>query len=206
VFSLCLVAEICARVVIRHSTTALVQNSAPFRAARWHGTRQNVLVDPRLADSIDRRIIDQLRIDGRRSFGEIGRYVGLSEASVRSRYNRLRKLGIVQVVGMSDAPKLGEVEAHISIQVRGVTVESVARQLAAHPEVKFVGAALGAFDLMLDVRCADNEHLSKFLHETVRRIRGIERLETATVLEVLVDTYLWAGFREALDRPAKSNR
>jgi Lrp/AsnC family transcriptional regulator for asnA, asnC and gidA len=165
-----------------------------------------VIVDPRLADSVDRRIIDQLRIDGRRSFGEIGRYVGLGEAAVRSRYNRLRKLGIVQVVGMSDAPRLGEVEAHVSIQVRGVTVESVARQLAKHSEVKFVGAALGAFDLMLDVRCADNEHLSKFLHDTVRRIRGIERLETATVLEVLEDTYLWAGFREAVDRPAKPNR
>lgn len=163
---------------------------------------QNNGVDPQLADSIDRRIIDQLRIDGRRSFGEIGRYVGLSEAAVRSRYNRLRKLGIVQVVGMSDAPKLGEIEAHISIQVRGVTVDSVARQLAAHPEVKFVGAALGAFDLMLDVRCADNNHLSQFLHETVRRIRGIERLETATVLEVLEDSYLWAGFREATNRQA----
>jgi Lrp/AsnC family transcriptional regulator for asnA, asnC and gidA len=168
--------------------------------------KQNVLVDPRLADAIDRRIIDQLRIDGRRSFGEIGRHVGLSEASVRSRYNRLRKLGIVQVVAMSDAPKLGEVEAHISIRVRGVTVESAARQLAAHPEVKFVGAALGAFDLMLDVRCADNEHLSKFVHETARRIRGIERLETATVLEVLEDSYLWAGFREAIDRPTKPDR
>jgi Lrp/AsnC family transcriptional regulator, regulator for asnA, asnC and gidA len=159
-------------------------------------------MDPLAADSIDRRIIDQLRIDGRRSFGEIGRYVGLSEASVRSRYNRLRKLGIVQVVGMSDAPRLGEVAAHISIKVRGVTVAGVARQLAGHPEVKFVGAALGAFDLMVDVRCDDNEHLSTFVHETVRRIRGIERLETATVLEVVEDTYLWAGFRDATDRPA----
>ncbi len=61
---------------------------------------------------------------------------------------------------MSDAPKLGEVEAHISIQVRGVPVESIARQLVAHPEVKFVGAALGSFDLVLDVRCDDDEHLS----------------------------------------------
>ena len=160
-------------------------------------------MDPRLADSADRRIIDQLRIDGRRSFGEIGRYVGMSEASVRARYNRLRKLGIVQVVGMSDAPKLGEVEAHISIQVRGVPVESIARQLVAHPEVKFVGAALGAFDLVRDVRCDDNEHLSKFVHETVRRVRGIERLETVTVLEVLKDSYLWEGFREAIDRPVQ---
>jgi Lrp/AsnC family transcriptional regulator, regulator for asnA, asnC and gidA len=152
------------------------------------------------ADTMDRRIIDQLRIDGRRSFSEIGRHIGLSEAAVRSRYNRLRKLGIVQVVGMSDALRLGEVSAHVLLQVRGVTVESVAMQLAAFPEVKFVGAMLGAYDLVLDVQCKDNTHLSRFLHETVRRIRGIERLETMTVLEVLVDSYLWAGFRDPVDR------
>ena len=151
-------------------------------------------------DDFDRKIIDQLRIDGRRSFGEIGRYVGLSEASVRQRYNRLLDLGIVQVVAMSDAPKLGEVEAHVSVRVRGVTVESVARQLASHPEVKLVGATLGAFDLIVDVRCDDVAHLSTFVHDTARRIRGIESLETSTVLEILKDTYLWEGFREPVTR------
>lgn len=152
-------------------------------------------MDPMAADDLDRRIIDQLRIDGRRSFGEIGRYVGLSEAAVRTRYNRLRKLGIVQVVGMSDALKLGELTAHVAIEVRGVKLEIVAAQLSNFAEVKFVGAALGAYDLMLDLRCQDNAHLSTFLHETLRRVRGIERLETLTVLEVVTDSYLWAGFR-----------
>lgn len=147
-------------------------------------------------DAHDRDIIDQLRIDGRQSFGAIGHTVGLSETSVRQRYNRLLSLGIVQVVGMSDAPRLGEVEAHLSLRIRGVTVESVAHKLAAHPEVKFVGACLGSFDLSVDLRCDDIQHLSKFLHESVRRIRGIEHLETSTILEVLKDTYLWAGFRE----------
>jgi Lrp/AsnC family transcriptional regulator for asnA, asnC and gidA len=159
-------------------------------------------MDPLAADDLDRRIIDQLRIDGRRSFGEIGRYIGLSEAAVRSRYNRLRKLGIVQVVGMSYALKLGDVEAHVAIEVRGVTVETVAAQLCAFAEVKFVGAALGAYDLVLDVRCEDNAHLSRFLHDKLRRIRGIARMETLTILEVAVDSYLWAGFRQPVDRPA----
>ena len=155
-----------------------------------------------LVDSIDRIVIDQLRIDGRQSFGEIGRAIGRSEANVRQRYNRLLSLGIVQVVGMSDAPRLGEVEAHLSLRIRGVTVESVAHKLVNHPEVKFIGACLGAFDLSIDLRCADIQHLSKFVHETVRRIRGIEHLETTTVLEVLKDSYLWAGFRESQEEHA----
>jgi Lrp/AsnC family transcriptional regulator for asnA, asnC and gidA len=158
-------------------------------------------------DDFDRKIIDQLRIEGRRSFGVIGRYVGLSEASVRQRYHRLLDLGIVQVVAMSDAPRLGEIEAHLSLRVRGVTVSSVARQIASHVEVKYVGATLGAFDLSVDVRCADVSHLSSFVHDTVRRIRGIETLETSTVLEILKDTYLWEGFREPVSRftPTPSN-
>ena len=155
-------------------------------------------------DAHDRDIIDQLRIDGRKSFGEIGRAIGLSEASVRQRYNRLLSLGIVQVVGMSDAPRLGEVEAHLSLRIRGVTVESVAHRLAVHPEVQFVGACLGSFELSVDLRCHDIQHLSKFVHETVRQIPGIEHLETSTILEVLKDTDLWEGFREPqVLRPAE---
>lgn len=158
--------------------------------------RDNGLVRTKPVDAHDRDIIDQLRIDGRQSFGEISRAIGLSEASVRQRYNRLLSLGIVQVVGMSDAPRLGEVEAHLSLRIRGVTVESVAHKLATHPEVKFIGACIGSFDLSVDLRCDDIQHLSNFVHETVRRIRGIEHLETSTILEVLKDTYLWEGFRE----------
>jgi Lrp/AsnC family transcriptional regulator for asnA, asnC and gidA len=147
-------------------------------------------------DAIDRKIIDQLRIDGRRSFAVIGRNVGLSEPSVRARYRRLSKAGIVQVVGMPDAPKLGEIEVHVAIRVRGVSVASVAKQLAAVPEIKFIASSVGAFDLLLDMRCQDVVHLSAILNERIRRVHGVHHVETMTVLEVMKDTYLWAGFRE----------
>jgi len=147
-------------------------------------------------DTIDRKIIDQLRIDGRRSFAVIGRNVGLSEPSVRARYRRLSKAGIVQVVGMSDAPKLGEIEVHVAIRVRGVAVGTVAKQLATVPEIKYIASAVGAYDLILDLRCDDVIHLSGILNERVRRVNGVHDLETLTVLEVMKDSYLWAGFRE----------
>lgn len=151
-------------------------------------------------DDVDRMIIDQLRIDGRRSFGEIGRQVNLTEASVRSRYRRLAARGIVQVAGMTDAVKLGELEVHLAIRVRSVPVAAVARQLARFPEIKFVATCVGPYDLITDVRCRDVTHLSELLTDRVRRINGIERAEALTVLEVTKDTYLWAGFREPQDR------
>jgi len=160
-------------------------------------------VELEAVDVIDRKIIDQLRIDGRRSFGEIGRYVGLSEASVRGRYKRLLGLGVVQVVGMPNSLKLGSLESHLSLRVRGATVESVALAVAEFPEVKFVGACIGSFDLMIDVRCDDAKHLSEFLTETLRRVHGIDAVETAAVMEILKDEYVWAGFREPSNRATR---
>lgn len=104
-------------------------------------------------DVLDRKIIDQLRADGRRSFTEIGRYVGLSEAGVRNRYKRLVALGVVQVVGMHNSLRLGRSEAHVFLRVRGHELETVAANLAAFDEVKFVAACVGPFDLSMDVRC-----------------------------------------------------
>ncbi|WP_291048632.1 Lrp/AsnC family transcriptional regulator [Herbiconiux sp.] len=154
-------------------------------------------------DVIDRKIIDQLRLDGRRSFGQIARYVGLSEGSVRQRYHRLLALGVVQVVGMPNSPRLGWVEARLSIRVRGATVESVARALADLPEVRFVGACIGSFDLSVDVRCDDQEQMNAFLIDRVRTVLGIDALETDTVLEIVKDEYLWSGFRDPVGRPTR---
>jgi Lrp/AsnC family transcriptional regulator for asnA, asnC and gidA len=160
-------------------------------------------VELEAVDVIDRKIIDQLRIDGRRSFGQIARYVGLSEGSVRQRYNRLLALGVVQVVGMPNTPKLGYTGVHLSIRVRGATVESVARALAAMPEVQYVGACIGSFDLTVDVRCDGPDELTAFLGDRVRSITGIDALETATVLEIIKDEYVWSGFREPTGRPTR---
>jgi len=160
-------------------------------------------MDIEAVDVIDRKIIDQLRIDGRRSFGEIGRYVGLSEGSVRARYKRLLGLGIVQVVGMANGTRIGFLEVHLSIRVRGATVASVAGALAEMPEVKYVAACIGSYDLTVDARFDDHPALVGFLTEKIRRVPGIETIETATTLDVVKDTYLWAGFRDPVTRPTR---
>ena len=151
-------------------------------------------------DVIDRKIIDQLRVDGRRSFGQIARYVGLSEASVRQRYHRLLDLGVVQVIGMPNSPRIGLVEARLSVRVRGERIDTVARALAEFPIVRFVGACIGTWDLTVDVRCDTQEQLTDFLTESIRAVPGVAEFVTANVLEVVKDEYLWSGFREPMGR------
>ncbi|WP_205823074.1 MULTISPECIES: Lrp/AsnC family transcriptional regulator [Actinomycetes] len=151
-------------------------------------------------DVIDRKIIDQLRLDGRRSFGQIARYVGLSEASVRQRYKRLLDLGVVQVIGMPNSPKLGLLEVRLSIRVRGTTVDAVAHALSALSPVKYVGACIGAYDLIVDVRCETQTELTAFLTDTLHTIPGIAVVDTTNILEVIKDEYLWSGFRDPVGR------
>ncbi|MEV7865643.1 Lrp/AsnC family transcriptional regulator [Streptomyces sp. NPDC088124] len=149
-----------------------------------------------MIDDLDRQIIDQLRVDGRRSFGEIGRSIGLSEASVRARFGRLRRMNVLQVVGMTDSVKVGEIEVHLAVKVHHMPVALVARELSRMPEVRYVASCVGPYDLITDVRCQDLGHLAELLTERVRRVNGVAHAEALTVLEVIKDSYLWAGFRE----------
>ena len=57
--------------------------------------------------ALDKRIIEHLQTDGRRPFTQIANDLGVSEAAVRARTNRLIERGILQVVGVTDPLKLG---------------------------------------------------------------------------------------------------
>ncbi|OBB85274.1 Lrp/AsnC family transcriptional regulator [Mycolicibacterium peregrinum] len=149
-------------------------------------------------DDFDRRIIDQLRIDGRKAFSEVGRAVGLSEGAVRNRYARLQRLGVVQVVGMADSPRIGELLVHLCLRVRGVPVASVADQLARIPQVRFVALVAGSYDIVVDLTAENVGELAELLNGRIHRIKGVYQLECSTALETAKDSYLWAGFSEPL--------
>lgn len=149
-----------------------------------------------MLDDVDRDIIDALRIDGRRSFTQIGRDLGYSEPTIRQRYNRLVSLGVMHVVGMHDETKIGGLAAHIGIRVAGVPVAQVAEKLADHPQIKYVACCLGYYDIITDISTPDMQTLAEVLLHDIRQIRGVSEVETLTVLEVRKDSYLWQGFRE----------
>ena len=72
-------------------------------------------------DEMDETIIALLEEDGRRSYGDIGRAVGLSEAAARQRVNRLRESGLIRIVAISDPLRLGRaVVATVGIRVGAI--------------------------------------------------------------------------------------
>ena len=60
-----------------------------------------------MLDDVSRAIIEQLQEDGRRPYARIATAVGLSEAAVRQRVQRLLDAGVMQIVAVTDPLQLG---------------------------------------------------------------------------------------------------
>ena len=154
-----------------------------------HGPR--VLPGPAVVlDGLSKRIIEQLQQDGRRSYAAIGKAVGLSEAAVRQRVQRLHETGIMQIVAVTDPLKLGfRRQAMIGLRCDG-DVQQVADELAAMEEIDYVVLTAGSFDLLLEVVCEDDDHLLEILSK-VRAVPSVTSTETFVYLKLRKQTYTW---------------
>ena len=157
-----------------------------------HGARPPL---PRVAEevsSLDKRIIEHLQQDGRRPFTQIAAELGVSEAAVRARTNRLVERGILQVVGVTDPLKLGfHQQAMIGVRCQRNELLEVADAVSAFPEVAYVVITAGTFDLLVEVVCENNEALLTFLTEKLRAVAGVRDTETFVYLRMVKQTYQW---------------
>ena len=144
-----------------------------------------------LLDEPNRAIIEALQRDGRQPYGTIAEAVGLSEAAVRRRVQRLRESGIMQIVAVTDPLQLGFTrQAMIGVSVEG-DVRRVAEKLSALPEVDYVVMCAGSFDILIEIVCEDDERLLHVLNDSVRCIPGVRATETFLYLKLAKQTYSW---------------
>jgi Lrp/AsnC family transcriptional regulator for asnA, asnC and gidA len=142
--------------------------------------------------ALDKRIIEHLQQDGRRPFTQIAAELGVSEAAVRARTNRLVERGILQVVGVTDPLKLGfQQQAMIGVRCERDRLLQVADAVSAFPEVDYVVITAGTFDLLIEVVCENNEALLHFLTEKLRAVDGVRDTETFVYLRMVKQTYQW---------------
>jgi Lrp/AsnC family transcriptional regulator, regulator for asnA, asnC and gidA len=142
-------------------------------------------------DSVAKGIIELLQQDGRRSYASIAKVVGLSEAAVRQRVQRLLDTGVVQIVAVTDPLQVGfERQALIGINIQG-DVTAVADALAEIPEVDYVVITAGSFDLIAEVVCEDDDHLFDLLSSRIRIIDGVTGTETFVYLKLRKQHYNW---------------
>jgi Lrp/AsnC family transcriptional regulator, regulator for asnA, asnC and gidA len=142
-------------------------------------------------DDVSKGIIEQLQEDGRRSYAEIGKAVGLSEAAVRQRVQKLTDAGVMQVVAVTDPMQLGFYrQAMIGIRATGDTTK-VAEQLAAIREIDYVVLTAGSFDVLAEVVCENDDDLIELLNHRIRAIEGVLSTETFVYLKLQKQFYNW---------------
>src|SRR5437763_16728840 len=141
-------------------------------------------------DGTAKQIIEQLQQDGRRSYAAIGKAVGLSEAAVRQRVQRLLEAGVMQIVAVTDPLTLGfRRQTMIGIRCAG-DLEQAADRLAVLDEIDYVVITAGSFDLLAEVVCEDDDHLLEILGR-VRAVPAVTATETFVYLKLRKQTYSW---------------
>jgi Lrp/AsnC family transcriptional regulator for asnA, asnC and gidA len=142
-------------------------------------------------DDVSKAIIDQLQEDGRRSYADIGKHVGLSEAAVRQRVQRLTEAGVMQIVAVTDPMQLGFTrQAMIGVRVAG-DVREVADRLAAIGAVDYVVLTAGTFDVLAEVVCENDDDLIELLNTEIRPLPGVTSTETFVYLQLRKQAYAW---------------
>ncbi|MEU6736857.1 Lrp/AsnC family transcriptional regulator [Streptomyces physcomitrii] len=135
-------------------------------------------------DAVDRQLIQALRENGRASYAELGRLVGLSGPSVTDRINRLEVAGVITGYRATvDSKSLGlGVTALVGISLSDATDhEDVAERLKDLGEIEDCWFIAGEDSFMLKVRAGDVDGLER----TIRRlsaIKGISRTRTMVAL------------------------
>ena len=166
------------------TTRTMTANGRPARSRSGRSAEE--------VSDLDKRIIEHLQADGRRPFTQIAAELGVSEAAVRARTNRLIERGILQVVGVTDPLKLGFHQmAMVGVRCQSDRLVAVAEELAAMPEVDYVVITAGTYDLLVETVCEDNESLLRFLAERLRAIEGVRETETFVYLRLVKQSYQW---------------
>jgi Lrp/AsnC family transcriptional regulator, regulator for asnA, asnC and gidA len=143
-------------------------------------------------DEIDRLIIEQLQADGRMPYTKLGTQVGLSEAAVRQRVQRLTDAGVIQIVAVSDPMLLGRRRtAMIGVRAEGDTI-LLAEQIALMPDAEYVVITAGSFDIMVEAMATDEADLLRITNQ-IRTIPGVRSTETFMLLHIAKQTFNWGA-------------
>ena len=144
-------------------------------------------------DAVSLAIIEQLQEDGRRPYAAIGKAVGLSEAAIRQRVQKLLDQGVMQIVAVTDPLTVGfRRQAMLGIHVDG-DLDPVADALSAMSEVEYIVITAGSFDLMAEIVCEDDDHLLDVINKRVRTLPGVRSTEIFVYLKLRKQTYMWGN-------------
>jgi Lrp/AsnC family transcriptional regulator for asnA, asnC and gidA len=150
----------------------------------------------RKLDRIDCEMIRLLQKDGRIPNTEIAKIIGISEATVRSRLNRLTTEGLIQIVAVSNPLKIGfEIVGIIRIHAELRKIDHITAELEKLPEVWFIVHVTGGSDIYTEFVTRSMDDLNELIYRKINRIDGVIRTDTSLILNYIKRRYDWGtGF------------
>ena len=137
-----------------------------------------------LLDDLDHAIIHAYWLDPKAGNAAVARSVGTSEATVRRRVQALVDTDVLQFSVVLGRPtSSGYLEFLMGVCADGHRVEPIADEIAELPRVRYLGTALGSFDIILAASVHEMDEW-KELRGRIAAIDGVRRTETFLMTDV----------------------
>ncbi len=136
-------------------------------------------------DEVDRKILEILRRDARTPFTEIGRTLGISDATVHVRVKKMMDDGVLKryTIVVNEEARDRKVYGFVLLNVKPGSLEELAKKLVENERVSSVYEIHGPNDLIVKIE-ADGLDEMRNLMLTIREIPDVTTSELITVFKV----------------------
>ncbi|MGA3059374.1 MAG: Lrp/AsnC family transcriptional regulator [Candidatus Bathyarchaeia archaeon] len=119
-------------------------------------------------DDLDKSILKLLQFNCRLSFADLSRELGVAEATVRFRVNRLVSTGVIaRFAALLDPAKVGmKVSGAILLKIDPAYLEEACKQLVSFSETQYLFQSTGEYDVVSVIVARDMEHLNDLIKKT----------------------------------------
>ena len=154
--------------------------------------RNNSTNKKKALDQIDCQMIELLQKDGRISNTDIAKEIGLSEATVRTRLNRLIKDKFIQIVAVSNPIKLGfKIVGNIRIHVEIKKMDRIIKELKNLKPLWFIVQTTGGTGIDTEFVVKSLDELNKLIFEKINKIDGVIKTDSSLFLNYIKRQYDW---------------
>lgn len=161
-------------------------------------------------DHIDREIVRLLSDDGRASYSQISKAVGVSIGTVRNRITAMRESGALHLNVWLDPYRVGlGITATFLIRVEAGAVDAVVEAVTELDSTGYVAVVAGDHDLMVDAFCRDVPHLNQVLHNEIQKIPGVLSVTSYLVTDIRFESSVNIASlleEDAPDEPGRATR
>lgn len=143
-------------------------------------------------DRTEKKVALLLQHDGRMSFTDMAKRAGVTEPTIRRKFNNLIDNGYMKIAAFANPFDLGYLSpAIMGIDVQANCLDAAVQHLMKKKKLRYVAISGGLHDLIIEAYCANNQELLQFTVADVDTTPGLMQSTTYVVLTIFKIDYGW---------------